>query len=85
MPEPTWGYTAASLSGAGTVERIGRCVGIAVVNSSDSVDATFNISGGDTITVRAGRAFGFLPKTKLRDPVVTWISGAIDVIIETLR
>lgn len=83
--DSTWDYTAGSLSGAGTVTKVGKCYGLSVVNASSVANASFKINSGDTITLRPGGIKDVNPRGKLFNATVTWVSGSIDVLIEILR
>lgn len=80
--EGTWSYASGTLSSAGTVTGVGRCTGISVF--ANGTDSTFNINGGDTITVRNGAGKDIDPGENLTAPVVNWVSGVIDVFIQGL-
>lgn len=78
----TWNYVASTLSGAGNVTGSGRCIGISVY--AQTADGSFNINGGNTIAVRAGTGFSFSVQANLTAPVVTWVSGTLDIVVEGL-
>lgn len=78
----TWGYSSGSLSGAGNVTGSGKCIGIRVF--ANGTDSTFNINGGSTITVRSGTGVDINPGANVTAPVVNWVSGSIDVVIQGL-
>lgn len=78
----TWGYVSGSLTGAGNVTGSGKCVGIRVF--ANGADSSFNINGGNTISVRSNSGVDIDPKGTVTAPVVNWVSGSIDVIIEGL-
>lgn len=76
----TWNYVAATLTGAGTVTGVGRCIGIRVFASA--ADGTFNINGGNTLTVRSNTGIDIDPQGNVTAPVVNWASGTLDVVVE---
>lgn len=78
----TWNYVSGSLTSAGTVTGSGKCQEIIVF--ANGADSTFNVGGGNTITVRTNTEKHLYPKGTVTAPVVNWVSGAIDVIIEGL-
>jgi hypothetical protein len=75
-----FGYVAKSLTAAGTVVGIGDCRGIRV--RAVGTDSTFTINGGDIIQIRSGDIFQIIPQGELVNPVITWLSGSIDVWME---
>lgn len=81
MASGRWTYEAATLT-SGSLQIQGRCVGYRVFASG--ADATFNINGGDTITVRSGTGFISNPNYELTNPTVNWVSGTIDVYMEAV-
>jgi hypothetical protein len=48
------------------------------------VDGSFNVNGGNTITVRNGAGVDINPGGNVVAPTVNWVSGTIDVVIEGL-
>lgn len=80
----TWNYVSSDLTGAGTVSILGRCVGMRIINTSDTVDAYFTAQGGDNILVKAGREIYINAQRKMVNPVVTWVSGSMNVFIEVV-
>lgn len=81
----TWDYVSSNLTGTGTVSILGRGVGIRIINTSDSVDAEFKAQGGDTILIKAGREIYLNPQRKMVNPVITWVSGSMNVFIEVVH
>lgn len=77
-----WNYVSTSLSGAGSLTGSGKCIGIRVFAAG--IDGSFNVNGGNTITVRNGAGVDVNPGGNLVAPTVNWVSGTIDVIIEGL-
>lgn len=77
----TWGYVSNTLS-SGSLTGVGRCIGIRVF--ANGADGTFNINGGNTVTVRNGAGFDMNPRGTVTAPVVNWLSGSLDVTIEGL-
>lgn len=75
----TFNYVSGTMSGAGNKTGVGRCIGIRVFASA--ADGSFNINGGDTITVRDGTGVDVNPGAQVTAPVVNWVSGTIDVLI----
>lgn len=71
-------YKSDTLTAVGNVTGIGRCIGIRVFGVTDG---TFNINGGDTITVREGSGVDVNPGGNVSAPVVNWESGTLDVLI----
>lgn len=80
--EGTWDKAAGVLTGPGSVTKTGRCHAIDIF--ANGVDSQVTINGGDTIMIRAGRSITYGPIPQLIDPVVTWVSGAVDVIVATV-
>lgn len=78
-PTGTFNYVSATRAGAGNVTGVGRCIGIRVFAAG--VDGTFNINGGNTITVRNGTGVDVNPQGQVTAPVVNWVSGTIDILI----
>lgn len=76
-----WSYESATLI-SGNLSATGRCVGIRIF--ANGVDGSFNINGGDTINVRNGAGVDVNTGGNLVNPVVNWVSGSIDVLIETV-
>lgn len=82
-----WRYNTGSLTGAGTLGITGR--GISIDVFANGADSSFTITGvgltsTDTITLRAGRSMTINlseDKAEIRDPVVTWVSGSLDIVI----
>lgn len=77
----TWGYVASTLT-SGSLTGVGRCIGIRVV--AQGADGTFNVNGGNTITARQSMGVDINPLGNVSAPVVNWVSGTLDVIIEGL-
>ena len=83
--DATWNYKSTNLTGAGTVTLTGHCAGLRIINNSDSVNAEFTVNSGDTILVKAGREVYLNPNKKLKNPIITWVSGSMNVFIEVIR
>ena len=77
----TWGYAASTLT-SGSLTGVGRCIGIRVV--AQGADGSFNVNGGDTITARQSMGVDINPGAQLTAPIVNWVSGTLDVVIEGL-
>jgi hypothetical protein len=45
-------------------------------------DASFNINGGTTITVRQYSGLVWTPRSVVTAPTVNWVSGSFDYLIE---
>lgn len=75
----SFNYESGTLAGAGNVTGIGRCIGIRVFAST--LAGSFNINGGDTITIRANTGVDIQPGGQVTAPVVNWVSGTLDVLI----
>lgn len=78
----TWGYVASTLT-SGSLTGVGKCIGLRVY--ANGADGSFNIGGGNTITVRSGTGVDIAPLGTLTAPVVNWVSGTLDVVIEGLQ
>jgi hypothetical protein len=78
----TWGYKAGNLSSSGSVTGSGRCIGIRVF--ANGTDSSFNIGGGDTINVRSGTGVDVNPGGTITNAVVNWVSGNIDIVVESV-
>ena len=78
----TWNYVSGTLSGAGSLTGSGRCTGIRVFAAGEN--GTFNVNGGNTITVRNGAGVDINPAGNVTAPTVNWVSGVLDVVIEGL-
>lgn len=76
-----WSYKAATLT-SGSLSATGKCQGILVFGAGG--DASFKVSGGETLTVRSGIAMSIAPNGNLVNPTVTWVSGTLDVVIEVV-
>lgn len=76
----TFAYRSGTLTG-GSVVVTGLFVSIRVfpVNA----DASFNINGGNTITVRQYSGLVWTPRSVVTAPTVNWVSGTFDYLIET--
>lgn len=83
--DATWNYISQALTSTGTVSLTGRCVGVRVINTHASNDAYFKAQSGDDILVKAGREIYLNPQRKMVNPVITWVSGSMDVFIEVVR
>lgn len=81
----TWDYESSDLTGAGTVSKTGHCVGMRISNNSDSVNAEFTVNGGPTIKVKPDREMYLNPGRKCKNPIVTWVSGSMNVFIEVVK
>jgi hypothetical protein len=75
----TFGYRFSILT-SGNLTLTGRLRNLRVY--AQGIDGTFNISGGDTITVRNGIGFDFSPRTLIDNPTINWVSGTLDVFAE---
>ena len=79
----TWNYVAGTLTASGNKTGVGRCLHINV-RASGLLDGSFNVNGGNTLTVRSGTAEDLYPRGNVSAPVVNWVSGTIDILIEGL-
>lgn len=77
----TWSYESATLT-SGNLSATGRCLGIRVF--AQGGDGTFNINGGDVITIRQSAGVDIAPRANLTNPTVNWVSGTLDVFIEVV-
>lgn len=75
----TFGYRFSTMTG-GSLALTGRLRNLRVY--AEGADGTFNINGGNTVTVRSGTGFDFSPRTLVDDPTVNWVSGTLDVFAE---
>ena len=82
MASGRWSYKAATLTSS-SLSITGRCVGYRVFASG--ADASFNVNGGDTITVRSGSGFISNPNYELVNPTINWVSGTLDVYMEAVN
>lgn len=78
----TWSYNSGNLTSAGTISLTGRCLGLSVF--ANGVTGSFKINGGPTITLRPGVGLSVNPQANIVNPVVTWVSGNLDVYIEAV-
>lgn len=79
-PAGTFAYRAVRLT-SGSFAPVGRFVALRIYATS-AADGQYNIGGGDTITVEKGTGVDFLLRTAMIDPIINWISGALDVLLE---
>ncbi len=77
----TFSYVSGTLT-SGNKTGSGACIGIRVFASG--ADGTFNIGGGNTITVRSGTGVDVNPMGNISNAVVNWVSGTLDVLITSL-
>jgi hypothetical protein len=77
----TWNYVSGTIS-SGSVTGSGKCIGIRVFAAG--IDGSFNVNGGNIITVRNGAGVDINPGGNVVAPVVNWVSGTLDVVIEGL-
>lgn len=79
----TWGYTAGNQAGAGTTVLSGakKVQGIRIRADAAS---TFNIDGGDTISLKKNEVWINNPQGNMQDPTFNWLSGQVEYFIEHL-
>lgn len=77
----TFTYESATLT-SGSLAGVGRCSSIKVVNTSAISNASYNINGGDTVTLPGGIGLDHPIGETLTAPTVNWVSGSISVVIE---
>ena len=75
----TFAYLSQTLT-AGNITVTGRIRSLRVY--AQTTDGSFNIGGGDTITVRTGTGFDISPRSQLDNAVINWVSGTLDIFIE---
>lgn len=80
----TWGYIAGSVTGVDSDVLSGskRVIGIRIRAESE---ATFNINGGDTVTLKKNEIWFDNPLGNLQDPTFNWLSGTVERFIEYLE
>ncbi len=81
MATGTWGYKSTTLT-SGSITLTGRWIGYRVFAAG--ADGSFNLNGGNTITVRSGTGFISNPNYELIDPTINWVSGTLDIYIEAV-
>jgi hypothetical protein len=77
----TWDYEAGT-SGVGAVTLTGTGHAIQGVRIRADAAATFNIDGGDTVTLKKNEIFTLNPNGQLSDPTINVLSGTIEWFIE---
>jgi len=82
LPVGTFNYQAGTLTAAGNVTGIGRCTQITV--HAFGFDGSFKIGSGATVVVRSGTDKTIYPGGNLIAPIVTWVSGTLDVLVTGL-
>lgn len=74
----TWGYTSGVV-GTATIPANAKIIQISAVSTS-TVQSSFSINSGATITIPAGQSFTFEPKGNLISPTVIFTATASYVI-----
>lgn len=77
----TFAYRSGTLD-AGSVTLTGSLRSLRIY--ANGSDATLNISGGDTITVRDGTGFDISPQSVATDLALNWVSGSMDYFAEVV-
>lgn len=79
----TWGYTSGHQTGAGSTVLSGskRIIGIRLRADANS---TFNINGGNTVSIKKNEVWFDNPLGNLVDPTINWLTGEIEYFIEHL-
>jgi hypothetical protein len=75
----TWGYNAGVGTSVLVLSGSKRLIQISVI-AGTSTAATFNVNGGDTITVPTNATFTFTPAVQLIDPTVSFTDPAAWVV-----
>jgi hypothetical protein len=78
----TFNYQTGTLTAAGNVTGVGRCTQITV--HAFGFDGSFTINGGATVVIRSGTDKTIYPGGNLVAPVITWVSGTLDVLVTGL-
>lgn len=87
-PSPkTLADASGVLTGAGTVTLTGQCVGGRIF--ANGADGSFTINSGSVHNVRSGTGFDlnltYAGLTVLVNPVITWVSGSLDISLFCLQ
>lgn len=77
----TFAYRSGSLT-AGSVTLTGSLRNLRIY--AVGADASLNIGGGDTITVRSDTGFDVSPRSTATDLVLNWVSGTMDYFAEVV-
>ena len=72
-------YQSVTLT-SGNLTITGKVVNYRVF--ANGANGSFNINGGDTITVRQDSGFDWSPRSQLVDPVFNCVSGELDIFVE---
>jgi hypothetical protein len=75
----TWGYNAGVGTSVLVLSGSKRLIQISVI-AGTSTAATFNVNGGDTITVPTNATFTFTPAVQLIDPTISFTDPAAWVV-----
>jgi hypothetical protein len=79
-----WAYEAGNQVGAGAITLTGTGNMVQGIRIRADAAATFNIDGGDTVTLKNREVWVLNPNGRLEDPTINVVTGTIEYFIEFL-